>query len=159
MDIRSKNRSFAWCDNGWIDLALRFILGGIFVMASFHKITEPAVFAKIVFGYDLFPAQAINLIAILLPYIELTMGLSLIAGVYPRAAAVILGALLLAFILAISINMLRGHVFDCGCFSSGEAKLWPNTPMWTLGRNVLLGFLCWFILAFKGRRVAVLLPG
>ena len=91
MDTLSQHPDAGWWANGWVDLALRWLLGGLFVLASAHKIMDPAAFAKIIFGYDLFPAAAINLIAIILPYIELTAGLALITGVYPRAAAVILG--------------------------------------------------------------------
>ena len=43
-------------DNSWIELAARWILGGMFVYASYNKILAPAVFAKIIYGYGLFPA-------------------------------------------------------------------------------------------------------
>jgi putative oxidoreductase len=159
MGTLSRQTETGWRANGWLDLALRWLLGGLFVMASAHKIMDPAAFAKIIFGYDLFPAVAINLIAIILPYIELTSGLALITGVYPRAAAVILSGLLFAFILAISINAFRGHVFDCGCFSSGEAALWQGTPAWMLGRNGLLLFMGWSITTFRGQRKIMVRSG
>ena len=59
----------------------------------------------------------INLFAITLPFIELIAGLALIIGVYPRSAALIINAMLLAFIISLSINIIRGHEFDCGCFA------------------------------------------
>jgi uncharacterized membrane protein YphA (DoxX/SURF4 family) len=154
-----KHLNAGWRSSGWVDLGLRWLLGGLFVLASMHKIENPAAFAKIIYGYDLFPAAAINLIAIVLPFIELTAGLALLAGIYPRAAAVILSALLMAFIVAISINALRGHVFDCGCFSAGEAALWQSTPAWMLGRNGLLFFMGWSIAVFRGRRIAQVRSG
>ena len=104
-------------DNSWIELAARWILGVTFVYASSNKILAPAVFAKIIYGYDLFPAVFINLIAIIVPFLELVAGLALIVGFYPRSAALIVNAMLLVFITALSINLLRGHEFDCGCFS------------------------------------------
>jgi putative oxidoreductase len=152
MDTLWTGSSAGWRANGWVDLWLRWLLGGLFVMASAHKIMDPAAFAKIVYGYDLFPAAAINLIAIIVPFIELTAGLALMIGLYPRAAAVILSGLLLAFILVIGINALRGHVFDCGCFSSGEAALWQNSPGWMLGRNLLLLLIGWRVAVFRGSR-------
>ena len=159
MDTLSQPAETGWRNNGWLDLVLRWLLGGLFVLASAHKIMDPAAFAKIIYGYDLFPAVAINLIAIILPYIELTAGLALIVGVYPRAAAVILSGLLFLFILAISINAWRGHVFDCGCFSSGEAALWQDTPGWMLGRNGLLLLMGWSITAFRGQRKVMVRSG
>jgi len=84
------------------------------------KIVEPAHFAKIIYGYYLFPEFIINLTAIILPYLELLSGVALILGIYPRSALLILESMLFAFIVALSINLIRGHNFDCGCFSFGE---------------------------------------
>ena len=103
--------------NHWIELAARWILGVTFVYASYNKILAPAAFAKIIYGYDLFPAVFINLMAIIVPFLELVAGLALIIGFYPRSAALIVNAMLLVFITALSINLIRGHEFDCGCFS------------------------------------------
>ena len=106
-------------DHSGFELMARWVLGAVFVYASFHKILDPEHFAKIIYGYYLFPDSSINLIAIILPYIELFAGAALILGIYPRSAALIINVMLLAFIAAISINLIRGHEFDCGCFSFG----------------------------------------
>lgn len=100
-----------------MELAARWLLGATFIYASYSKIMAPAVFAKIIYGYDLFPGILINLFAIILPFVELITGLALIVGFYPRSAALIINAMLLAFIVSLSINIIRGHEFDCGCFA------------------------------------------
>lgn len=159
MATLSNPNKMPWPSNGWLDLCFRWLLGGLFILASAHKIMDPAAFAKIVYGYDLFPAATINLIAILLPYIELTAGLALVTGVYPRAAAVILSGLLLGFILVIGINAARGHAFDCGCFASGEAALWEQSPGWMLARNTFLLIVGGGIAAFRGTRKVLIRSG
>jgi len=58
------------------------ILVTIFVFASYNKILAPADFAKIIYGYDLFPPVLINLIAIIVPFLEFIAGLALIIGFY-----------------------------------------------------------------------------
>ena len=103
--------------NSWIELAARWFLGATFVYASYSKILAPAVFAKIIYGYDLFPGVLINLIAIIIPFVELVAGLALIIGFYPRSTALVIDAMLLVFIISLSINIIRGHEFDCGCFA------------------------------------------
>ena len=116
-------------NNGWIEIAFRWILGITFIYASYYKILSPTDFAKMVYGYNLFPDVLINLIAIFLPFVELISGLSLLLGIYPRSAALIINGLLIAFILALTINIIRGHEFDCGCFSakeSGSPKMMAN---------------------------------
>jgi len=104
-----------------LELFIRWLIGITFIYASYHKIVEPAHFAKIIYGYYLFPEFIINITAIILPYLELLSGIALILGIYPRSALLILESLLFAFIVALSINLIRGHNFDCGCFSFGES--------------------------------------
>jgi putative oxidoreductase len=103
--------------NSWVELASRWVLGLTFIYSSYGKILSPADFAKIIYGYDLFPVALINLIAIILPFLQLVAGLALILGTYPRSAVLIVNALLLAFMILLSINLVRGHEFNCGCFA------------------------------------------
>jgi len=107
--------------NGWLELAARWILGLTFIYASYNKILFPADFAKIIYGYDLFPNVLINLIAIIIPLLELVVALALIIGVYPRSAVSIVNTLLVAFIVLLAINLIRGHEFDCGCFAANNS--------------------------------------
>ncbi len=96
---------------------IKLVLGITFIYASYHKIADPGSFARILYGYGVFPGAAINILAIIVPFIELTAGMSLIFGLYTRSALLIINALLCAFIFIIGFNLLRGHSFDCGCFS------------------------------------------
>jgi len=120
----------------WIGLVARLLLGSIFIYASYHKIIAPDEFAKIVYGYDLFPSETINLIAIIIPFVELISGIALIIGIYTRPAAIVIIGMLTAFVIAISINIIRGHEFDCGCFSSDTSQA-ANTAWQTLGRDMI----------------------
>ena len=138
-------------NNSWIELVMRWILGLTFIYASLHKIISPEDFARIVYGYDLFPEIFINLIAIVLPFLELIAGAALIIGFYPRSAAIIINALLLAFILVLAVNLIRGHEFDCGCFSA-EQKGFASTPSVTLVRDVIYVIFGMQIVLFKGNR-------
>ena len=133
----------------------RWILGVIFVYASIHKILEPAHFAKIIYGYYLFPDDSINLIAIFLPFLEIFAGTALLLGVYPRSAALLINIMLFAFIIAISINLVRGHEFDCGCFSFGE-RGYTSSATQLLVRDIIGFFLGLQILFFgEYRRVCL----
>ena len=126
-----------------------------FIYASFHKILLPADFAKIVYGYELFPHVIINLIAIIIPFLELVAGLALIIGLYPRSAAIIINMMLLAFIAVLTINLIRGHEFDCGCFSTGQSGYTSSSEV-TVLRDVFY-FLCgMLVIIFKGNRRASL---
>ena len=138
-------------DNSWIELAARWVLGLTFIYASFHKILSPQDFARIVYGYDLFPHVFINLIAIIIPFLELVAGLALVIGFYPRSAAIIMNALLLAFIAALAINLIRGHEFDCGCFSTAQSESTGSSEM-TLLRELIYFVLGAQVILFQGTR-------
>ena len=134
--------------NQWIELATRLLLGVTFVYASYHKILAPAEFAKIVYGYGLFPHETINLIAIIIPFIELISGIALITGICTRSAALIIVGMLIAFIIAISINIIRGHEFDCGCFSADTSQT-SYSAWYTLGRNIILLMLGGYVFMYR----------
>ncbi len=138
-------------DNPWCELGARWFLGLTFIYASYHKIVLPAQFAKIIYGYDLLPGASINLIAIVLPFLELFAGLALVLGVYPRSAAAIINGMLLAFIVGITINLVRGHGFDCGCFAFGTQGSTSSATQ-LLVRDVILFLLALYVLHFNGRR-------
>ena len=135
-------------NNGWIEVVFRWILGITFIYASYYKILSPTDFAKMVYGYNLFPEVLINLIAIFLPFIELISGLSLLLGIYPRSAALIINGLLLAFIILLTINIIRGHEFDCGCFSAKET----GSPRMMVVRDMIYIIMGLQVFLFNGVR-------
>ena len=115
----------------------RIILGGVFIYASIDKIAHPYAFAKIIQNYQLVPDILVTLPAIVLPWLEMISGLFLVAGIFRRASAVVLSALLLIFAVAITINLVRGITFDCGCFSTVTTASGSN-PVGLLVRDILL---------------------
>ncbi len=135
----------------WLELGARWFLGLTFIYASYHKIVLPAHFAKIIYGYDLLPGPSINLIAIILPFLELFAGLALVLGVYPRSAAAIISGMILAFTIGITINLARGHEFDCGCFAFAKQGS-ASSAVQLLARDVILFALSLHVLRYAGRR-------
>jgi len=146
-----KDRFDILFEKSWVELILRWMLGVVFVYASIHKIAEPAKFAKVMYGYYLFPDFSINLIAIILPFLELYSGLFLLLGIYPRSAAIVTLAMLFGFSVAISINLIRGHEFDCGCFSFGETSH-KTATIHLLIRDVFYFICSVYTIVFKGKR-------
>ena len=104
-----------------LQVLARLVLGGIFIYASLDKIAQPLEFAKIIKNYQILPDVLITLPALMLPWLELFAGILLVAGVWTRSAAWLLSLLLLAFILALGVNAVRGIDVSCGCFSTSAA--------------------------------------
>ena len=120
-----------------VQVLCRLILGGVFIYASIDKILHPHAFAKIIHNYRLVPDILVTFPAIVLPWLEMTSGLFLVAGIFRRASAVILSAMLLMFSVAITINLIRGITFDCGCFTTVTTAS-GSDPLGLLLRDILL---------------------
>nr|HPQ45334.1 MauE/DoxX family redox-associated membrane protein [Syntrophales bacterium] len=69
--------------------AARWILGIVFVYASIHKILYPAAFAKAVYLYQILPDWLVNLAALVLPWLELFLSVSLILRLWMPGTVVI----------------------------------------------------------------------
>jgi len=105
----------------WLTIRVQLALGALFIIAAIPKIADPPSFAHMIYNYRIVPAQLINLMALTMPWVELLAGLALIAGVWRRAALLLIAAMLLVFITAIGINLARGNAIDCGCFNVADA--------------------------------------
>jgi putative oxidoreductase len=107
----------------WVGLLLRVYVGGVFVYASMYKINYPGEFAETIASYQLLPYWAVNLTALIMPWLELASGVLLVLGVRTKSAAALVGGMLLLFSLVILVTLLRGIPIGCGCFTSVEEPL------------------------------------
>jgi uncharacterized membrane protein YphA (DoxX/SURF4 family) len=75
------------------------------------------------------------------PFLEIALGLLLLAGLAVRLGAAIGAVLMLVFIAGIASAWARGLQIDCGCFSKGGELGAGQVP--TYGREILrdLAFL------------------
>lgn len=72
-------------------------------------------------AYDVLPLGAVGLVAALLPWLEIALGVLLLLGVGTRLAAVAAVAMLLVFMTGVAQAWARGLSIDCGCFGGGGA--------------------------------------
>jgi len=121
-----------------LSYVIRWILGILFIYASIDKIRYPTEFVKIIYNYQIFPEIVINPIAIILPWLELFLGIFLISGILMRGAILLTNVLLLSFFLIILIDMIRGINVECGCFNLAENPSAKVSMLWYLIRDGIL---------------------
>ena len=109
-------------DNDLLTVILRVAIGVTFIYASIYKINDPGTFAKSIWFYHLVPGDLINLMALILPWIELLCGLALILGLFYHGAVVLVNVMMVTFILALSAAIVRGIDIECGCFKAAKAS-------------------------------------
>jgi thiol-disulfide isomerase/thioredoxin len=115
-------------------LLARLILAVVFGIAGITKLADPTGSRKSIVGFGV-PKFLATPLAWLLPFAELlcTAALIPLATAWWAATGVLI--LLVSFIAAVSINLIRGRRPDCHCFG----QLQSSPISWqTLVRNVML---------------------
>ena len=101
-----------------LPLICRIILGIIFIYASYEKILDPVGFSKNIHNYHVTPIAIENLAALIIPWLELIIGVFLIFGLFLEGTTSIIIALLVFFIFILSQAVFRGIDVHCGCFTT-----------------------------------------
>ena len=100
-----------------IAIIIRLILGFLFIYASLDKIIYPSKFAEVIYNYRLLPVELVNICAILVPWIEVFIGIMLLIGIWVDASAFMLSGITFVFTFLIISAIFRGLNIECGCFS------------------------------------------
>ena len=149
-------------------LILRLIVGGVFIVSAvakiwnvqyshahgiqFSHVPDLATFAQDVANYHVPPRALGNLVAITLPWIELLAGAQLVFGIWKRASAIVITAMMVMFLLAISQAVVRGFNINCGCFGTVDAR---KVGVMALAEDtVLLAMAAWLAWRLEDRSMA-----
>lgn len=124
-------------------LVLRTLLGGVLIAAGFTKLNDGWRFAEAIANYQLFPAQANQIAAVAVPWVEVCAGAMLVLALWQRAAALVAAGLFFAFGVAVISALARGLDIECGCFGTANAvKLGVQTLAIDIACLVLALVIC-----------------
>jgi uncharacterized membrane protein YphA (DoxX/SURF4 family) len=124
-ETRGDRNGIRWIFNPYLLLAFRLLLAAIFIYAAVQKIGKPLAFADEIHNYGVVDyGPPLYIMAVVLPWIELLCGFSLVTGVAVRGAALILIGMNAMFLVVIA-KRTAGYMsegtpftkvyFDCGC--------------------------------------------
>lgn len=100
-------------------LVVQLALGIVFLLSATAKARDPQSFARGVMDYEILPRSLAYCIGLVLPLLEAFLSASYLTG-WRLDLTVPLGlVMLLSFVLAVGVNLGRGRVLPCYCFSSG----------------------------------------
>ncbi|OWV13682.1 DoxX family protein [Micromonospora wenchangensis] len=131
----------------WLGVAARLGLAAVWLYAGATKVGDLAASGRAVNAYQVMPYEVATAIGAALPFVELALGLLLLAGLATRLSAGISAALLVVFVAGIASAWARGLAIDCGCFGSGGQLAAGQSPSYLpeilrdLGFLALAGFL------------------
>lgn len=141
---------------GWIGLAARLVVGGVWIYAGAIKLPDPYGSVQAVRAYQLLPSSAAEFVGYLLPVLEAVVGFALVVGLLTRGAAAISALLFVAFIIGIASVWARGIEIDCGCFGGGGAEPGASSQYpWEIARDVGLLLLSLFLVWLRSSRLAL----
>jgi uncharacterized membrane protein YphA (DoxX/SURF4 family) len=139
--------SLDWAEPKYGELmvtAARILLSFVFCTSGLGKLFHYRASIKIVQAYRLLPPEPSRLVGILLPWIELVLGIILFFGTTVLWSGLFAAALFLVFATALSVNLIR-HTGqrNCGCFGFAEGRLAWKLVIRNIG-FLILALLCSF---------------
>jgi putative oxidoreductase len=115
-----KERSLALC---------RLLLGVVFLVAGIQKVGNPLEFSLTLANYDLLPAGLEMPLAVILPRLEILIGLCLVSGLFVGVAATLCVTVSGGFGLFVASAIVRGLDIECGCFSGAGRVNWMHLAL------------------------------
>ena len=124
-------------------------LAVLWLCAALDKSRGREKFQQVLENYKLLPSVLVPPVALIIPPLEFLLALGLIAPPTHSIAAALSAALLLAYAMAIGVNLLRGRIhIDCGC-SLGKKRA---ISWWLVLRNCVLASFAVALLLPLGER-------
>ncbi len=127
-------------------LAARLALTGIWFLAAYPKLINPASFAINVRNYRLLSDSLSQVVAVGVPVFEIVLGVALLIPAVARGAALVSALLFAAFGVLIGQALVRGIELSCGCFGTGGGA--PANWL-EVARDVLFLALAAFVVVFQ----------
>lgn len=125
---------------------IRLILGGLFLAAGLSKVGAPLQTLGTIYSYQIvIPDWVANIIAHTLPWMEILLGLAMLAGLWLPVTTGWIAAMLVVFTLLTAQAWWRDLPIDCGCVDLSTlhpALAALSTPGGAALRNIVLLALC-----------------
>ena len=110
---------FALASNIPVVLIFRFILAAVFLVSSAGKLVDIERYSvDAVYNFGILPMVLARPFGLVMPFIELLVGLGLLFGVLTRLSALGSGLMSLAFFVAKAFVLAQGRSIECGCFGA-----------------------------------------
>jgi len=124
----------------WISTLVRLAMAGILIAAAIPKVQDIPQSIIAVRAYRLLPEPLVPFVGTTLPYLELTLAVFLLLGLFTRIAAIVWLVMMAGFMIGVAWAWMKGYSIDCGCFGGGGdvAEGTTNYPLHMLER---IGFV------------------
>ncbi len=137
-------------------IVCRLYLAYTFILSGWDKATHLSSFLIIVKAYEILPVWMANIFGSVLPYVEIIVGVYFLIGLLTRWAAVVNALMMVSFMIATVVNILRGtDLENCGC--TDLTSMTEGFGWHTFYRQVW--YMIPIVLVFFGRHTLLSLDG
>lgn len=105
------------------NLVVRLALGCLFLWSSLPKIRQPYDFLSSVYNYELVGPKLGVLVAMVLPWLELLVGICLVGGIFISGALLASIGMAAMFTFVLAWSLYQDLEISCGCFSASGGEL------------------------------------
>jgi len=113
--------------------------GLMLLLASIHKLTGLGLFRSVLADYRILPAALVPVAAVVVPAVEVMIGLGWLFAADATTPAIATVALVGAYTAGITVNLLRGRVhISCGCGFGNAASAGDPLSWGLVLRNAIL---------------------
>jgi len=137
-------------------ITLRLVLGGLFLAAGLSKVGAPLQTLANIYAYQIvIPDWVANTVAHALPWMEILLGLAMIAGLWLPVTTGWIAIMLLGFTALTAQAWWRELPIDCGCVDLSTlhpALAALSTPGGAALRNIVLLAFCAALLLLDRKR-------
>lgn len=117
----------------------RIGVGVIFIITSIWKLQYPFDFLQTIYNYELLGTTACIALAYTIPWLELVIGLCLVANYFEFGSTIIAIGLLFCFAAAQGIALSQGAKIPCGCSAPDSDLLSLSDLVRTISLLVIAG--------------------
>lgn len=127
----------------FVPVAGSFIVAAAFLRSSLDHLTNSYYFLGSVFSYGLVGPQVGTAIAVVLPLLQLLLGLCLLGRICAGGALLTCTALLLLFLSVQVAALVRGLEIPCGCFGAASDVPIGLKSLSLTGLLLAVAFVSW----------------
>jgi len=98
-----------------LGVSLRLSIGTVFLIAGISKLPIHSEWVEIVMAYKILPLHLARLYALALPWLEITVGVCLVLGLFIRFFSLVSIPMIVSFIVGNAIALSNNNPGGCGC--------------------------------------------
>jgi putative oxidoreductase len=121
-------------------LAMRLILGGVFLYSGLVKASSSAQFAIALVPFTFLPTTWLRPVAVLLPLCEMVAGVLVLTPRTSRVGAGLIFVMCAAFATVLGWALANGIIVSCSCFGGDETPSATKMVI-AMGRDLFLASL------------------